>query len=307
METAALTKHRSVTWSCFKAIWMGRNGLRAGWAVLLFMVICVAVVVGVGHVAYVLHHPLQHRGELTPGRQIVLDTVLICAVLVATKVLSLIDRKSWLDYGLRAPHRAAHFAQGLFWGVVLVSGTMAALVLSGGAKIEFSGIDFHSLISAAALWAVVFLLVAIAEELTCRGYLFFKLATGTHPLVATILTSLLFGAAHLSNHGESIIGLIQATLFGLAACVAVWRTGSLWWVIGVHAAWDWSESFLFGTANSGGSIVGNHFLITRAIGPDWLSGGSTGPEGSLLMFPAMFLVALIALRTLPSRHQQTTG
>ncbi|MEQ5842482.1 CPBP family intramembrane metalloprotease [Paraburkholderia acidicola] len=307
METAALTKHRSVTWSRFKAIWMGRNGLRAGWAALLFMIICVAVVVSIGHIAYVLHHPLRHRGELTPGRQIVLDTVLICAVLVATKVLSLIDRKSWLDYGLRAPHRAAHFAQGLFWGVVLVSGTMAVLMLSGGAKIEFSGLDFRSLISAAALWAVVFLLVAIAEELLCRGYLFFKLAAGTNPFVAAVLTSLLFGTAHLGNHGESIRGVVLAILFGLVACVAVWRTGSLWWAIGVHAAWDWSQSFLFDTANSGGLFTGDHFLTTRAIGPDWLSGGSVGPEGSLLMLPVMGLLAFIALRTLPSRHQQTTG
>ncbi|MFL9874708.1 CPBP family intramembrane glutamic endopeptidase [Paraburkholderia megapolitana] len=307
METAAITKHRLVTWSRFKAIWVGRNGLRAGWAALLFIVICVALVAGVVHLADMLHHPLQHRGELAPGRQIVLDTVLICAVLVATKILSLIDRKSWLDYGLRAPRRAAHFVQGLFWGVVLVSGTMAALVLSGGAKIEFSGLDFHSLILAAPLWALVFLLVAIAEELLCRGYLFFKLAAGTNPLVAAILTSLLFGSAHLGNHGESIRGVILAVLFGLVACVAVWRTGSLWWVIGVHAAWDWSESFLFGTADSGGSIAGGHFLTTHAIGPDWLSGGSVGPEGSLLMLPMTALLALVVLRTLPSRRQQTTG
>ena len=302
-----MTKHRSITWSRFKAIWMGRNGLRAGWAVLLFMIICVVVVVIAGHIAYVLHHPLRHQGELTPERQILLDTVLICAVLVATGVMSLIDKKSWLDYGLRAPHRTAHFAQGFFWGVAFVSGTMAVLALSGGAKIEFSGLDFRSLISAAPLWALVFLLVAIAEELLCRGYLFFKLAAGTNPLVAAILTALLFGLAHLGNHGESIRGVILAILFGLVACIAVWRTGSLWWVIGVHAAWDWSQSFLFGTANSGGSIAGNHFLTTRSIGPDWLSGGSTGPEGSLLMLPVMGLLAFVALRTLPARHQQTVG
>ena len=69
---------------------------------------------------------------------------------------------------------------------------------------------------------------------------------------------------------------------------SLWRTGSLWWAIGLHAAWDWAQSFLFGVADSGG-ISTHRLLSTHPVGPAWLSGGATGPEGSIFVLLVMLL------------------
>ena len=85
---------------------------------------------------------------------------------------------------------------------------------------------------------------------------------------------------------------------GFIFCVSIWLTGSAWWAIGCHAAWDWAETFFYGTADSGRVGTG-HFLTTNPAGNALLSGGEAGPEGSLLVLGimALLLAALIVLYT----------
>ena len=115
---------------------------------------------------------------------------------------------------------------------------------------------------------------------------------------AALLLSILFGLGHSSNQGESPIGLLSAGLIGLVFCLSLWRTGSLWWVIGFHAAWDWAQSFLYGVADSG-TMVEHHFLATHPVGKSLMSGGSTGPEGSVFVLLILALVSLVIVFTLP--------
>jgi membrane protease YdiL (CAAX protease family) len=155
----------------------------------------------------------------------------------------------------------------------------------------------------AAVWLVGFLLVALFEEYLTRGYLQFTLTRGLVGIyrwlraphaeafafwTAALLLSFAFGLSHTANPGESPIGLLSAGLIGLVFCLSLWRTGSLWWAIGFHAAWDWAQSFLFGVADSGGVVQGRLFA-THPIGRAILSGGLTGPEGSLYILPIVAL------------------
>lgn len=80
--------------------------------------------------------------------------------------------------------------------------------------------------------------------------------------------------------------------------LSLWHTGSRWWAIGFHASWDWAQSFLYGVADSG-IMVQHHFLSTHPIGKPILSGGATGPEGSIFLLAIMVLIILIILFTLP--------
>jgi len=113
---------------------------------------------------------------------------------------------------------------------------------------------------------------------------------------ATWVSSTLFGFVHTANNGENWIGIFAAAAIGFVFCVSVWVTGSAWWAIGCHAAWDWSETFFFGTADSGNVATG-HFLATSPAGPALWSGGADGPEGSILILPVilLLLVALLAI------------
>ncbi|HJY08331.1 MAG TPA: CPBP family intramembrane glutamic endopeptidase, partial [Bryobacteraceae bacterium] len=90
-----------------------------------------------------------------------------------------------------------------------------------------------------------------------------------------------------------------AGVIGLVLAWSLRWTGSLWWAIGFHAAWDWAESFFYGVPDSGGLAPGHLFLSTHH-GPEGLSGGSAGPEGSALVFLVIGVLSVVLSRTFPS-------
>lgn len=106
---------------------------------------------------------------------------------------------------------------------------------------------------------------------------------------AAWFTSTLFGFGHTGNNGENWIGIFAAAFIGFVFCVSVWLTGSAWWAIGCHAAWDWAETYFYGTADSG-IVAKGHFLSTSTGGNPLWSGGADGPEGSLLIIPIVLLI-----------------
>lgn len=106
---------------------------------------------------------------------------------------------------------------------------------------------------------------------------------------AAWVTSTLFGAMHTGNNGENWIGIFAAALIGFVFCVSIWVTGSAWWAIGCHAAWDWAETYFYGTADSG-LVAPGHLLSTKPMGNPLWSGGADGPEGSLLVIPVVLLM-----------------
>jgi hypothetical protein len=167
------------------------------------------------------------------------------------------------------------------------------------------------------IWAAGFMLVGIAEESTTRAYAQFTLTRGLSAIyrslfdeskanalgfwTAAILLSFLFGFEHRTNPGESPLGLLSAGLAGFLFSFSLWRTGSLWWALGFHASWDWAQSFLYGVADSGLMVKG-HLFATHPVGRPFLSGGLTGPEGSLLLLPIVAVGAIAIVVTLPRTH-----
>jgi membrane protease YdiL (CAAX protease family) len=102
-------------------------------------------------------------------------------------------------------------------------------------------------------------------------------------------TSTAFAYFHTNNDGENWIGIFAAALIGFVFCVSVWVTRSAWWAIGCHAAWDWAETFFYGTPDSG-LVAQGHLLTTRPVGNVLWSGGADGPEGSLIVAPVILLL-----------------
>ena len=110
----------------------------------------------------------------------------------------------------------------------------------------------------------------------------------------------LFALGHIANTGETAMGLVSVALAGLTFVYVLYRTGSLWWAIGFHATWDFMQSFFYGVRDSGMAAQG-HLLATHPHGAALLSGGDTGPEGSILVVPTLLLALFVIHRTLPKR------
>jgi membrane protease YdiL (CAAX protease family) len=110
-------------------------------------------------------------------------------------------------------------------------------------------------------WLLVFFFVGLFEESLLRGYLQNRLAGSVGFLWAAIGLSLAFSLLHLNNRGESVLGLLTLVAAGLAFCLSLWYTKSLWWAIGFHTGWDWGESYIYGTPNSGMIMEGHLFTV----------------------------------------------
>ena len=118
----------------------------------------------------------------------------------------------------------------------------------------------------AALWGVVFLCVGLFEEFLFRGYAQFTLATGIGFWPAATALSAAFGALHLANSGEDKVGALSVFVIGMFFCLTLRRTGNLWFAVGLHAAFDWGETFLFSVPDSG-LVAPGHLLNSSVSRP----------------------------------------
>ena len=126
---------------------------------------------------------------------------------------------------------------------------------------------------------LVLLLGALAEELMFRGYPFQHLEQGIGAIGAIAVFSVMFGAVHLANPGASLWGLINTILIGVLLSISYLRTRALWLPWGIHFGWNFALGFLFGLPVSGLRLF-NVMVRTTASGPNWITGGSYGLEGS---------------------------
>ena len=121
---------------------------------------------------------------------------------------------------------------------------------------------------------------------------------------AAWVTSTLFGYVHTGNNGENWIGIFAAAMVGFVFVVSIRVTGSAWWAIGCHAAWDWAETYFYGAADSGNLATGHYLTVTPAGAALW-SGGTDGPEGSVLVLGAILLLLATLLVIYGPRRSST--
>ncbi|QYO67255.1 CPBP family intramembrane glutamic endopeptidase [Leptolyngbya sp. 7M] len=139
---------------------------------------------------------------------------------------------------------------------------------------------------------------AAAEELVFRGYIFQTLIRSNHTVVAFLLTSTLFAMVHQGNPGANIIGWANTFLAGIWFGIAYLKTKELWFVSGIHFAWNWLQGSLYGIEVSGLTDISPHPVFKEIeTGPAWIGGGSYGLEGGIVTTISI-LISIIAIRYL---------
>ena len=265
-------------------VFVGPEGLRPGWRLLVY-VFLVAVLFFVSQVILSSVHSL---GLL---RLMFLDKLLFVFVVTLPAVfLSRMEQRSFSAYGL-SPEGILrkNFWAGAIWGIVAVSLLIVLLSVAGSYQLGPIVLGGLRLAKFALFWGAFFLLVALSEEFLLRGYSLFTLTQAIGFWPAAVLLSAMFGAIHSGNEGESGMGILGAAIIGFFFCLTVRRTGNLWFAVGFHASWDWGESYLYSVPDSG-SLTPGHLLRSSLHGSRWITGGSVGPEGSLLLFVVMAIV-----------------
>src|SRR5215472_7192919 len=274
-------------------VFIGPNGLRAGWRLLLFILLAAIIW------SFLRGMTPSSAHALAPWSFIRAEGIGFLSLALAAGVMARIERRSFADYGL--PLRGAlggRFWFGAVWGFAALSALLLVIRAQRGFSLGTLVLEGPRLAVYAALWAIAFLLVGLLEEFLMRGYALFTLTTGMGFWPSAVLLSVIFGAGHLRNPKESWAGALAAALIGLFFCLTVRRTGDLWFAIGLHAMWDYSESFLYSVPDSGVMVEG-HLLNSSFHGPAWLTGGSVGPEGSALVFVVIGVMFVVFHRLYP--------
>ena len=129
---------------------------------------------------------------------------------------------------------------------------------------------------------LLFLLVAVTEEVMLRGFVLGRmLAGGMNRFVALFLSSALFSAMHLFNPNFALLPFVNILLAGCLLGASFLYTRNLCFPIALHWFWNWMQGPVLGYEVSGMNS-GESLLTLRLTGSDLLTGGSFGFEGSLL-------------------------
>ena len=279
--------------STTKRIFIGPNGLRAGWRLLIFMAILMAMSAVARMILKRFFPAALDPVQLTPMRIIVPD-LLVCFILaVAAGVMSKIEGGRLGQYGLpRSEALGKNFRVGLLIGLLATSTTVLAIFALNGVRFTSAAIHGTAILTAAAAWGLAFLLSGFAEEFLFRGYAQFTLTTGMGFWPSAFLLSGLFGLVHGTNGGETVLGDLSVVSFGLLLCLFLRRTGNLWCAVGFHLGYDWGQTFLYGVPNSG--LLPSQSLLNASLsGPRWLTGGTVGPEASIFCPIVLVIVAIV--------------
>jgi len=281
--------------SLLHRIFVGQQGIRAGWSIGLFIILMALITAA-------LFLPIQfifrkNGIALTDDQPLpasVGELAGFLGLLGASMIMAFIEHKPLISYGLEGTRRPASFIYGTLSGFFALSLLVFALNLCGVLCFDGRAAFDWNAVSYAFAWGAAFLLVGLYEEYLMRGYLQSTMTRGIGFWWSAILLSAAFGCLHIFNKGESSVGIFTAALVGLIFCISLWYLKQLWWAIGFHASWDWSQSYLWGTADSG-KLTQGHFFSVHPQGNIYLSGGATGPEGSVMAIPLLLLIAVIML------------
>jgi len=266
------------------SVFVGPQGLRAGWRLLVYLFLAAILF----FISQMILGSFRTLGAL---RLMFLDKALfVLEVTLPALFMARMEQRSFATYGL--PARALlqkNFLIGILWGMGAIS--LLILLLRVFTAYEFGTVVLHGrrLAEFALFWFVLFVLVGVSEEFLLRGYTLFTLTEAMGFWPSAILLSLMFGAIHTGNQGESWMGILGAAIIGFFFCLTLRRTGNLWFAVGFHASWDWGESYLYSVPDSG-SLTPGHLLRSTLHGPAWITGGTVGPEGSVLLLVVMVLV-----------------
>src|SRR5580765_531879 len=234
------------------------------------------------------HEPVHGPAPL--WREMYQEFAMALGALLPAIVMGRFEGRSIGDFGL--PVRQAFgklFWEGAVWGLAAI--TLLLIALRIAHAFYFGQVVLHGVrvLRFAAFWAVYFVVVGIFEESLVRGYALFTLARAWGFWPAAVALSLVFGAIHMRNPGETWLGLLGVVAIGMFFCLTLYRTGSLWFAVGFHAFWDWGQTFLYSVPDSG-TVEPGHLMRPVLHGNDWRTGGSVGPEASVVCFLVIAVV-----------------
>ena len=201
-------------------------------------------------------------------------------------------KRNWLKY--------------LVWGILLSllqMGVIALVYQVGGiGSFELNELSLEPILFILGLFPF-WLLQGGTEEVATRGWLLTRMAARTNLPLAIAISSSLFGILHMGNAGVTFLSVLNIILDGVLAGLFFIYTDSIWLVVAQHGTWNYVQGNLLGFQVSGTGADASIFSFTMGSGPDWLTGGTFGAEGSIIT-TLVLLVSLVIVYRLGERKER---
>ena len=201
-------------------------------------------------------------------------------------------KRNWLKY--------------LAWGILLSLLQMGVIALvyqvSGIGSFVLNELSLEPLLFILGLFPF-WLLQGGTEEVATRGWLLTRIAAKTNLPLAIAISSSLFGILHMGNAGVTFLSVLNIILDGVLAGLLFIYTDSIWLVVAQHGTWNYVQGNLLGFQVSGTGADASIFSFTMGSGPDWLTGGTFGAEGSIIT-TLVLLVSLVIVYRLGERKEK---
>ena len=201
-------------------------------------------------------------------------------------------KRNWLKY--------------LVWGIMISLVQMGVIALvyqvSGIGSFVLNELSLEPLLFILGLFPF-WLLQGGTEEVATRGWLLTRIASRANLPLAIAISSSLFGFLHLGNAGVTFLSVLNIILDGFLAGLLFIYTDSIWLVVAQHGTWNYVQGNLLGFQVSGTGADASIFSFTMGSGPDWLTGGEFGAEGSIIT-TLVLLVSLVVVYLLGERKEK---
>lgn len=148
-----------------------------------------------------------------------------------------------------AGNRLSSLLLGLLVGFIMNFGCIAWALLAGDIKLflnfAIGQIPFY-------IFALICVFIqSTTEELWCRGFMYERINVHYPLWVAIVVNGVFFAFLHVFNPGAGVLPIVDIAVCGLSFSLAKWYTGSIWFPMGIHTAWNFTQNYLFGLPNSG--------------------------------------------------------
>jgi len=286
-----------------KYIFIDKEGrLMLAWRILLYLI---AIIFIAATVPKLVVYPISTKFPL--GTQLVSVLLSIIATLGITYLFrKFIDKRDWAGMALPKPSGVTvrNLMLGFMIGTAMLLLVFGIEVMANWVRVVGTELDVSTVPQVAAYLTVgliSFFAVGFLEELMMRGYIFQNLGEKYTIGLAALINALLFGLMHSGNAGFSVTFLLSAMMLTLFLTISRLLTGSIWWAIGWHTAWNWWQTTVLGLSEVNTPDYHHAFLHLSQKGPNLMVGIAPSIEGGLLIAVIISLAAMIAFTRLPSR------
>ncbi|MCU9533955.1 CPBP family intramembrane glutamic endopeptidase [Streptococcus sp. CSL10205-OR2] len=214
-----------------------------------------------------------------------------------------IEKSPWQGIGFTKTKAFQSFLSGWGIGTLMMFICVFLMFLFGG--LTFTGYQLSpTLIVQFLILMIAWTVQGSAEEILARGWLFSSISTRYPVFMGLIVSSLFFTILHLGNDHLSVIPILDLFLFGVLAALYMLKTNDIWGVSGIHAAWNCFQGSFF-NFNVSGSQTSQAFVKVSVHGPDWLTGGDFGVEGSVFSLLVQLAVIIWLVYDLKKTNEFT--